>query len=372
MKQEHYDIAAYVWPAYQPEPRWKELGIFEHGVGEWQNVYEARVKRPGDHVQPRVPLWGYENEADPLVMARKIDAATSAGVNVFIYDWYWYKGRPFLENALNEGFLKAPNQERMQFYIMWANHDVGYAWNNKLVEKTANPPLFDGHVTLEEFREIAQRWVTQYFSRPNYYCIDGKPVVSLYKLDAYVEGVGGLEQAKVGFDYLRDLAKAAGYAGVHIQYTGIVDEKSRPMIQALGVESATLYNWNWGTNIFVEPNITYRDWMAQAIPNWDRHFETAQREGLRYFPNVTIGWDRNPRWPAEAWEHVVKNSNPADFEDALRQVRSWMDAHAEQQGGPKLITIYSWNEWTEGGYLEPDELNGYGYLNAIHRVFRGS
>lgn len=29
-----YDLAAYVWPAYQPEPRWKELGIFEPGNGK--------------------------------------------------------------------------------------------------------------------------------------------------------------------------------------------------------------------------------------------------------------------------------------------------------------------------------------------------
>ena len=30
-----YDVAAYVWPAYQPEPRWAELGIFGDGKGEW-------------------------------------------------------------------------------------------------------------------------------------------------------------------------------------------------------------------------------------------------------------------------------------------------------------------------------------------------
>ena len=30
-----YDVAAYVWPAYQPEPRWAELGIFAAGKGEW-------------------------------------------------------------------------------------------------------------------------------------------------------------------------------------------------------------------------------------------------------------------------------------------------------------------------------------------------
>ena len=48
---ENYDVAAYVWPAYHPAPRWRELGIFAHGNGEWQNVYEAKSKRAG-HKQP--------------------------------------------------------------------------------------------------------------------------------------------------------------------------------------------------------------------------------------------------------------------------------------------------------------------------------
>ena len=29
-----FDVAAIIWPAYQNEPRWKELGIFAHGCGE--------------------------------------------------------------------------------------------------------------------------------------------------------------------------------------------------------------------------------------------------------------------------------------------------------------------------------------------------
>ena len=75
----HYDVAAYVWPAYQSEPRWAELGIFADGKGEWQNVWEAVPKWEG-HRQPLVPLWGYENEADPKVVEKKIDAAVSHGV----------------------------------------------------------------------------------------------------------------------------------------------------------------------------------------------------------------------------------------------------------------------------------------------------
>ena len=48
--------------------------------------------------------------------------------------------------------------------------------------------------------------------------------------------------------------------------------------------------------------------------------------------------------------------------------KEYADAHP---GQPPLVTINSWNEWTETSYLEPDDLNGYGYLEAVRRVFGG-
>ncbi|MFA6397197.1 MAG: glycoside hydrolase family 99-like domain-containing protein, partial [Sulfurimonas sp.] len=36
----------------------------------------------------------------------------------------------------------------------------------------------------------------------------------------------------------------------------------------------------------------------------------------------------------------------------------------------RIITINSWNEWTEGSYLEPDMINGMKYLEAIKEVFK--
>ena len=75
-----YDVAAYVWPAYHPEPRWRELGIFADGKGEWQSLYEAEKRKDGDIWGVR-PLWGYTDESNPVDVAHKIDAAVSSGVS---------------------------------------------------------------------------------------------------------------------------------------------------------------------------------------------------------------------------------------------------------------------------------------------------
>ena len=77
----------------------------------------ARPRFPG-HQQPKVPLWGYEDEADPAVMSRKIDAAADSGISTFLFDWYYYNDGPFLERALREGFQKAPNANRLNYPIM--------------------------------------------------------------------------------------------------------------------------------------------------------------------------------------------------------------------------------------------------------------
>ena len=114
--------AVYYFPDYHVDPRNEAI----HGKGwtEWELMKVARGRFPG-HEQPKIPLWGYEDEADPAVMAKKIDAAADHGVDAFLFDWYWYEG-PYLERCLKEGFLRAPNMQRMKFALMWANHD----WKN--------------------------------------------------------------------------------------------------------------------------------------------------------------------------------------------------------------------------------------------------
>ena len=100
-----YDIAAFIWPSYTgDEPRTRIF--WPEGYGEWQTVRAMTDRGYKGCRWPRKPLWGYVNEADSRVMEMQIACAVAHGVNVFIYDWYWYDNRPFLENCLNDGFLK--------------------------------------------------------------------------------------------------------------------------------------------------------------------------------------------------------------------------------------------------------------------------
>ena len=83
-----------------------------------------------------------------------------------------------------------------------------------------------------------------------------------------------------------------------------------------------------------------------------------------FYPQVSIGWDNTHRHPSI--KTAVLGSTPDAFEAYLWKAKRYIDAHPDQA---PLITINSWNEWTEGSYLLPDMRWGYRYLRAVGNVF---
>ena len=66
--------------------------------------------------------------------------------------------------------------------------------------------------------------------------------------------------------------------------------------------------------------------------------------------------------------NTIGLNTPENFRAALEKTKQRLLA---QPGGPRILTINCWNEWTEGSYLEPDTVHGTKYLEAVREVFGG-
>jgi hypothetical protein len=366
MSKQKYDIAAFVWPSYSGnDPR--TLIFWPEGKGEWQTVRDAQPKFPG-HVEPRKPLWGFVNEANPDVMEMQINAAVRHGVNVFIYDWYWYDNRPFLEECLNDGFLGAGNNKLMQFYLMWANHDATHLWD-KRNSHDLDTVIWDGKADRVKFETICRRIIEKYFSQANYYRINGKPVFAVFDLQNLVQGLGGIKETQDAFAWFDRQSADAGCGGVHFQLTLWGDHetflpdgtkmKDSVLAPLLGFSSITNYQFCHMADI-------NRDYGA-ILDDVKRVLEKYTSFGITYSPHVSVGWDTNSRFFGSQYrDNVTSGNTPEKIEEAFYAVKEFLDKHKEI---PPLVTVNSWNEWTEGSYLQPDSINGYKYLEAIRKVF---
>ncbi len=368
MSSRKYDVAAYIWPSYTgDEPRTRIF--WPEGYGEWQTVKAMKPFYPG-HTWPRKPRWGYVNEADPFVMEMEIEAAAAYGVNVFIYDWYWFDNRPFLEQCLNNGYLKARNNDKVKFYIMWANHTATSIWDKRTAEM--NMPIWDGAVDRAAFETVVHRTIDNYFTHPSYYKIDGKPVYMIYDLDNLIRGLGGIENTKKALDWFREQTVKAGFAGLELQLavrsersmnaTGFDAKFSGNLTEAvhyLEFDSLTHYQFAHFTNM----GRKYTDILVDVKKEWD-YIDSNFK--MPYYPHISVGWDANPRYNSSRG-NVCEENTPDNVKKGFDMAKEYVDTHKNLKA--PLVTVNSWNEWTETSYLQPDDLYGYGYLEAVKDCF---
>jgi hypothetical protein len=373
-----HTIACYYFPNYHADPRNEAV----HGPdwSEWELVKRAEPRFPG-HRQPRVPLWGYEDESDPAAMARKIDAAADHGIDAFIFDWYWYDDGPFLERGLDRGFMHAPNNDRIRFALMWANHnwiDIHPAALGRVGERARL--LYPGAVTRKTFEGICDLVIERYFSHPSYWLVDGCPYFSVYELGKLLEGLGEIGATRGALDRFRAKVKAAGFPGLHLNAVvwsvrvlpgemTVADPDE--FLQALGFDSITSYVWVHHGALDTFPETDY----GAARDRYLAYWATVEDEfSLPYHPNVTVGWDPSPRTvQSDAYLNagypftpVLAGNTPARFGEALALVKRRLDRGGQES---KILTLNAWNEWTEGSYLEPDTVYGTQYLEAVRDVF---
>ena len=355
LRAEADPVACQVGAYYFPQWHVDAANQKTHGKPwtEWETVQAAKPKFAGQ-AQPKVPVWGCEDEADPKVMEKKIQAAAEHGVGFFLFDWYWdmQAGQgPYLQRCLDEGYLKAANNADVKFCLMWANHQP---------------------VDRARFDAAVERMLG-YFKHPSYFRVQGRPFLSIYEIDTLAKGLGGIEALRQALESLRQRAREAGCGEVHLD---IIDwqVKNHPdeaaFLKDLKADSVTSYVWVHQVPLKF-PQADYEEVRAEYGKFVT---EKAARFGVSFYPNVTVGWDSTPRMVADdKWDNsgypdtaVIANPTPDRFRAALVEAKQ----RAERLPvGQRIVTINSWNEWTEGSYLEPDTVRRMGYLEAVREVF---
>lgn len=379
-----YEVAVYYFPNYHVD----SMNEVWHGKGwsEWDLVKTAKPRFP-NHQQPKVPAWGYFDESDPAWAAKEIELAASHGVDVFIYDWYWYRQTGlYLHGGLENGFLKAANRNKLKFALMWANHN----WTNIHPTAYTNNPekLTDGEVDWKLWDTLTTYIIEQYFKQPNYWKIEGKPYFSIFETARFMHSFKTTDSAALAIKFFDDKVKQAGFPGLHLN---LIDQfasdgnltyvlkqplKRTDVLNALQVSSVTSYNFLADYDLAGKgwPTASYQSATESNTAYWSK--VSTQINSLPFFPTVSMGWDVTPRliqsdkfdtFKGYPWMPVLTGTNSVTvFKQALTAAKTYLQQHP---GQPKIITINAWNEWTEGSYLLPEKRTGTQYLDAIKAVF---
>ena len=181
-----------------------------------------------------------------------------------------------------------------------------------------------------------------------------------------------MTNTKRALDWFREETVKAGFPGLELQLTlrseramnvtGLDPKFEGNMtaaVHALEFDSVTHYQF-----VHITPMARkYTDILADIEKEWDYIDRTFK---MPYYPHISVGWDSSPRYNSDRHDACLENT-PENVKKGFEMAKAYIDAHKNLKA--PLITVNSWNEWTETSYLEPDDFYGYGYLEAIREVF---
>lgn len=340
------------------------------GFTEWTNVKKAKPLYEG-HNQPRVPLNGnYYNLLNKKIKYEQVELANKYGIYGFCFYHYWFDGKLLLQQPI-EQFLK-DKKLNTHFCICWANEH----WTNAWASKTPKVLIEQRYGEEKEWKEHFE-YLLPYFQDERYIKVDGKPLFVLYR----PELISCLHEM---IDFLNNIAKKYGFSGIsfayqHAGYTfsSQCDESIFDYAIEYHPNCAQLFMSHKVSNplnkikkeiiIFFENklNINLREMIKKKKLKrynydkiWDYIINMKPRNN-KCIPGAFVDWDNTPRKGERGF--VMDGATPEKFEYYMtKQIK-----HAKKDYKKDMMFLFSWNEWAEGGYLEPDEKNKYGYLEAV-------
>lgn len=373
-------IALYL-PQFHPIPE-NDLW-WGKGFTEWTNVGRAKPLFKG-HYQPKVPAdLGYYDLRLPEVREQQALLAKEAGVEGFCYYHYWFgKGKMLLERPFKE--VVERGKPDFPFCLCWANH----TWSNKTWEKSSSKikssilaeqkylgeddyiehfnyllPAFNDtrYMKIDDkliftiydpigFKDVSNfmavwRRLAKENNLPGFHFIGMTPATLSFKILPNGETEPTLPNLtssadiynhilSLGFDAVNSFGKRRG----ELIYDGKIRNLVIKGLQRMGIEFLYRYDYSKTVVNYFPPEDTWENVYPTILPQWDRTARVGKADG------------------------VYVNSTPDKFKEHVLKAKSLIDKKSPEH---QVLFLKSWNEWAEGNYIEPDLVNGHGYINAL-------
>lgn len=374
-------IITYYLPQFHNIPENNEW--WGDGFTEWVNVKNAKPIYEG-HTQPRVPLnQNYYNLLDDDVKIWQAKIAKEHGVYGFCYYHYWFNGKLLLEKPMEQ--MLANKKIDMPFCICWANE----AWTKAWVGEATKVLIAQKYGSESEWKDHFE-YLLPFFKDERYIYRDGKPLFVVYRPSV----VDCMEEM---MKYWNELAIEAGLKGICFAYqTGELDWSNSPVAESFDYDIefqpgyvrhemvsakkgflnglkkvrrkiAGVFERRFGINLLRYGMSTFQKVTNSQFISYDEAWnEIINSKPYRKnsIPGAFVRWDNTPRHGERGF--IYKGETPEKFKKYLsEQIK-----HAKNDYNEDMMFMYAWNEWAEGGYLEPDEEYGYGYLESIRDALK--
>ena len=347
------------------------------GFTEWFNVKKAKPLFE-NHYQPRVPLNdNYYNLLDIETIRWQTKIAKEHGIYGFCFYHYWFDGKLLLEKPLE--LLKKDKTIDFPFCISWANEH----WTNQWVSSENNVLIEQRYGEEKEWKEHFD-YLLPFFKDKRYIKKDGKPIIIIYRPEI-------IECMKEMIECWQKLAKENGLKGLCImaQRVDIILNNPRADVSMIdnfieyqpGTAFVTRKRKNRIIGFLKQYKRRFDYYLENKFPEFSGsklmnknkkltiyNYNSIWEEIINHkpisnnsIPCAFVDWDNTPR--KEERGSVVFGANPETFGLYLKKLIDKSINVYKQD----IMFIFAWNEWAEGGYLEPDEKFGYGYLESIKK-----
>ncbi|GHT37636.1 hypothetical protein FACS189427_10840 [Planctomycetales bacterium] len=331
----------------EPKPLKTKILIGAHNCPLWEREHSNLWNQVVRKHQERTPALGIYAQDNPEIADWETKWALEHGVSFFIYCWYrTSQGKPvetkYEKSVFDDALFKSKFGNQMKFTIMWENQSKGHSGIADEKDLTEN---------------LMPYWINKFFKRDNYLIIDNKPVLFVYRPEVVSFDLGGDEKAKHAFNLMRDCCKKAGFDGLYIlgEYRG-TDAKVLQRYKNFGLDYTFAYCWHIPDS--PAPKVAVEAQLEKIRKTQELH---------NIIPQVIT---LSQAWSGWRDEGSIWKLPPEEYENLLQKSKEFIETNvSKDELGSKMLILDNWNEWSEGHYIAPYREYGFGYLDAVRKVF---